>query len=267
MELGHVRIDGVRDGTSYLPPGYFGGGDTEAHRAMLDGSGQAQLPIACAVVRVGDTTVLMDAGLGPRAVEWQPEGMGAMRLEGGDLPASLAAIGMAPEDIHIVLLSHLHGDHSGWVWRDGAPFFANAIVKFGRGDWETFVERGTPGADGHGLRSLADLGRVELIERDGEVVAPSITAMHTPGHTPGHQTYIVSSGDERALFLGDALSCPVQIEAPELDALADMDRALGRATREVILREIGADDLVGGPHFPGLRFGRVLVGSGRRYWS
>jgi glyoxylase-like metal-dependent hydrolase (beta-lactamase superfamily II) len=99
-------------------------------------------------------------------------------------------------------------------------------------------------------------------------VAPGISALHTPGHTPGHYTFIVSSGDQRALFLGDAISCPLQIAAPELEALADMDKALGIATRDRILRELDDDDLVGGPHFPGLRFGRVLLGAtGRRTWT
>jgi hypothetical protein len=70
------------------------------------------------------------------------------------------------------------------------------------------------------------------------------------------------------MILGDAISCPVQVEAPQLEALADVDRGLGIATRERILRELeGSDTLVGGPHFPGLEFGRVLVGKGKRYWA
>ena len=251
---------------TYLPSAYFGELDSDAHRAMIGDDGRAQLPIACFVVRTGGLNVLLDAGLGPRTVEWQPDTGGKLTLVGGALPAGLAAIGLTAGDIDLVLLSHLHGDHSGWVWRDGAPFFPHATVCFGQGDWDTFVERAVPGADGAGFRALAELGLVRLIDNDG-VVAPGITSLHTVGHTPGHQTYVVSSGDHRALFLGDAISCPLQIEAPELAALADMDRAQGIVTRERILREIGADDLVGGPHFPGLRFGRVLTGQANRYWS
>jgi hypothetical protein len=79
---------------------------------------------------------------------------------------------------------------------------------------------------------------------------------------------VLSSGTARAIILGDAISCPLQMENAELEAVADVDRQAGIATREIILRELeGSDVLVGGPHFPGLRFGRVMAAEGRRYWS
>ena len=267
MRVGDIQLDGVQDGTAYLPSDYFGIEGTPGHDAMLNASGQAELPIACFVVRTGGLTVLLDAGFGPRSVEWSPTAGQTVRLDGGDLPAQLETHGVSAADVDLVLLSHLHGDHSGWVWRDGAPYFPNATVRFGRGDWQTFVEDGVAGANAAGFRELAAMGLVELVDGDG-VVAPGIDALHTPGHTPGHLTFVVSSGGQRALFLGDAISCPVQIEAPEFDALADMDRVLGIATRDRILRELEEGDLVGGPHFPGLRFGRVLTGQrGRLTWT
>jgi glyoxylase-like metal-dependent hydrolase (beta-lactamase superfamily II) len=217
-------------------------------------------------VYTGGLKVLLDAGLGPRAVEWEPTPGAVVRLLGGGLPGSLLALGLRPDDIDVVLLSHLHGDHSGWIWQEGRPFFPNAMVRFGTGDWTTFVEEQAPGADSEGIRALAEMGRVELIERDGEV-APGITSLHTPGHTPGHQTFVVSSGQQRALFLGDALSCPLQIEEPELEALADMDRRLGIETRERLLREVEEGEYVSGPHFPDVRFGRMIAGNGALHWN
>jgi glyoxylase-like metal-dependent hydrolase (beta-lactamase superfamily II) len=264
--IGDIKIEGVRDGTTTLPPDHFGLEGTRSHESILGADGLIHLPIAGFVVGTGGKLVLMDAGLGPTTVEWMPDDGKPVKLEGGDLPRSLAAIGVRPEDIDIVLLSHLHGDHSGWIWQNDAPFFPNATVRFGKGDWETYVEQGVPGANGEGFRLLAGLGKVDLIESDGEV-APGISSLHTPGHTPGHQTYIVSSGNERALFLGDALACPVQMELPEFEALADMDKAVGIATREKILKEISGGDYVSGPHFPEVRFGRMIVGEGKPYWN
>ncbi len=259
-------IEGVRDGTSYLPSDHFGVEDTAAHRSVLGADGTLHLPIAGFLLYTKGLKVLLDAGLGPRSILWEAQPGKAVRLDGGGLPYALRALGVFPADIDVVLLSHLHGDHSGWVWHDDKPFFPNAIVKFGRADWRTFVEQEVRGADAAGLRALAAAGRVELIDSDTEV-APGVHSLHTPGHTPGHQTYVVSSGGERALFLGDAIACPVQMETPDLEALADMDKSLGIQTRNRILREIEGTDYLSGPHFPDVRFGRVLIGEGRRLWS
>jgi len=264
--VGTIDVIGVQDGASFVSPGIFGAPDLPSHRELIGDDGRLELPISAFVVRSRGITALIDAGLGDRTVEWKPAGEGPQKLTGGRLPTALAEAGVAPDDIDVVLLTHLHLDHNGWVWHDDAPTFPNATVRFGAPDWDALVE-GTEGESARMMRSLADLGHVQPIDVDGEVL-PGISALATPGHTPGHTTYVLASGGERAMILGDAISCPVQIEAPELEALADVDRQLGIATRDRILRELeGSDTLVGGPHFPGLAFGRVVAGNGRRTWS
>ena len=99
-------------------------------------------------------------------------------------------------------------------------------------------------------------------------IAPGITVIGTPGHTPGHAGVILSSGGERAFILGDAISCPVQLEEPEWSGMGDMDKDLARRSQEAVVREAeetGA--LLTAAHFPGLTFGRVLTGKGKRYWE
>jgi glyoxylase-like metal-dependent hydrolase (beta-lactamase superfamily II) len=92
--------------------------------------------------------------------------------------------------------------------------------------------------------------------------------MAMPGHTPGHAGVVLSWNNERAFILGDAISCPAQLEEPEWSGLGDIDAKLARRTQEALAQEVeGTGALVGASHFPGLTFGRVLRGEGRRYWE
>jgi glyoxylase-like metal-dependent hydrolase (beta-lactamase superfamily II) len=114
---------------------------------------------------------------------------------------------------------------------------------------------------------LAGAGRLDPLDGDMVAIAPGLTARHTPGHTPGHYGFVVSSGESRAVILGDAVECPLQLEEPDFSALSDVDPALAARTRETLWRELeGTDTLMTGAHFPGLEFGRVLAGTGKRFF-
>jgi hypothetical protein len=78
---------------------------------------------------------------------------------------------------------------------------------------------------------------------------------------------VVSSGEERAILLGDAVHCPVELLEDEWEFIADVDAALARRTRAALVREIeGAGIPVAAAHFPEMRFGRMLPAAGRRNW-
>jgi glyoxylase-like metal-dependent hydrolase (beta-lactamase superfamily II) len=103
---------------------------------------------------------------------------------------------------------------------------------------------------------------------DGAAIAPGVNVIATPGHTPGHASVVVSSGQERAFILGDVIACPAQLEETEWSGLGDMDPALARRSQEAVAQEAEASGaLLAAAHFPGLTFGRVLRGEGRRYWA
>jgi glyoxylase-like metal-dependent hydrolase (beta-lactamase superfamily II) len=261
VKIGDIELIPLSDGTIALPPAFYVGLDWSTHGDLLNDDGKIEIPVGCFLVRSGDRTVLLDAGIGTRQVgDWG---------HGGALPAELAAVGVRPVDIDTVICTHLHLDHVGWLVQDGLPFFPNATVRFGRGDWDVLVEGERADAEvAAAMRLLDTLGRLDPIEGDNVALAPGLTARHTPGHTPGHYGLVLSSGVERAVLLGDAVECPLQLDEPDFYAVSDVDPELGRRTREALWRELeGTDALVTAAHFPGLEFGRVLSGTGTRWFT
>lgn len=102
----------------------------------------------------------------------------------------------------------------------------------------------------------------------GVSLAPGVDVIGLPGHTPGHAGVVISSGGQRAFLLGDAIGCPAQVTESEWSGMSDIDPQLARRSQEALLREVeGTADVVAAAHFPGLAFGRVLRGEGRRYWQ
>ncbi len=258
VKVGDIEVIPLSDGTCRMPPGYFPNADWSAHQALLGPDGTMRLPIGCFLVRTGDRTVLVDAGLGPLDLDW---------LVGGDLPAELAAHGVSPADFDTVVCTHLHMDHAGWLVEGGAAYFPNATVRFGAGDWNRWVEGAREGDRiREAMLLLEREHRLEPIDGDGASIAPGITARAAPGHTLGHHVLVVSSGDERLLLLGDAVTCPVQLEEEDWQAMSDMDPALSRRTRDALWAELeGTTTPFTAAHFPDLQFGRVLRGNGKRY--
>lgn len=265
MRIGDIDIHPITDGTFRAGPAYFGDHVTAAgHEDYFSRDGKAWLPIGCFLIRTGSRHVLVDAGLGPA----MSDAGDRMLLVGGQLPLGLRAVGVSPGDIDAVICTHLHADHCGWLFDlDGAPVFPKAGLWFGAGDWEHFVlspQARMPDHIRYGLRN-ADGSRIHLLTQDTTVV-PGVDVMMTPGHTPGHLSVVVSSAGRRALLLGDAVTCPLQLDEPTWRSMGDVDPGLAARVRERLFRELADENTEGvGAHFPELRFGRVLEGRGRTW--
>jgi glyoxylase-like metal-dependent hydrolase (beta-lactamase superfamily II) len=265
MRVGAIDLVPLSDGTFVARPEYFGAHavpDSPSH--PFDPEGFAWLPIGCFLLRTHDRVILVDAGMGP-AREDLPHGMA---LVGGQLPAGLRAAGVEPGEITDVVLTHLHADHVGWLYdRNGSPGFRHAKLWFGAGDWDHFVSG--PGQIAEHIQHGLVSGLTDVHALGGDfALAPGVDLIATPGHTPGHVSVILSSGSQRAILLGDAITCPVQLDEPTWHSFADVDPALAARTRERLWRELEGEDVVGaGAHFPELRFGRVIVAEGRSIWS
>jgi len=272
FKIGDLDVTVVSDGEAGAPGTVYFQGTTaeswEPHKRWLDHEGNVRFPFSCLVVQSGDRTVLIDTGLGP---------VNMFGFTGGALLTELASAGFKPEDIDTVFITHLHIDHCGTVaLPDGdkhKAVFPNATYM-----WSSDEDRFWRSAE---ARTLARAGAADLMPKmfaaiegkfkaadDGDIIAPGINAIGTPGHTPGHAGVILSSDGERAFILGDAISCPVQLEQPEWSGMGDMDKALARRTQEAVAKEAESSGaLLTAAHFPGLTFGRVLAGKGKRYWE
>jgi glyoxylase-like metal-dependent hydrolase (beta-lactamase superfamily II) len=203
------------------------------------------------------------------------------KIRTGSFGANLAALGCSPADVTDVVLSHLHFDHIGWVSMDGAPYFPNAVIRCEGHDAEHFLrhDRGHDddyfsfeyGAMSIKQRMAPVLGRLETWHEDAEL-APGISARFTPGHTPGSSAFVLTSGRDRAMILGDAVHCPYELENPDFNrasgfSVSDADGQQADASRQAIRDEaIESEAFVSAPHFPGLRFGRLHLGETPRSW-
>jgi len=270
IAVGNVRLTYLPDGhASYAPNQMFREATAEAwklHPEWLNDEGRLVLSIGGILLRTGDRTILVDTGLGDK----QANVPGLVTRVGGTLLASLASAGLKPSDIDIVLYTHLHHDHVGWtsqaVGDERVLTFPNARHLVHRQEWDHW--RGTDALPGPSLvevqRPLEN--RIELVEI-GQAVAPGVDIMATPGHTPGHTSVIVLSGNQRAIILGDAIHCPVQLDEPTWNCVFDVDPDLGRRTRERLWAELEDPSTVtAGGHFADFTFGRVIRAEGKARW-
>jgi glyoxylase-like metal-dependent hydrolase (beta-lactamase superfamily II) len=232
---------------------------TAAHDALANQDNELVMPIGCFLV-LGEKTVLIELGYGPHTA--------GSTMVGGNLLAQLRAVGLTPNDIDIVCLSHLHPDHIGWLGNEhGEPVFPNAQVYFGAEDWAYFVEseRANLPLEPHirsTLETLARHERITLLTSDTPITG-ALTRLAAPGHTPGHSIFAITNRGNHALLFGDALYCAEQMTELDWAAATDVDRRLARSTREKYLRSLDeTGGLALGCHFPGLVSRRVLISNG-----
>lgn len=225
------------------------------------------LDVNCFVIRHGNRLILSDAGSGHT--------MGATL---GYLPDNLRAVGIDPAAIDIILLTHLHPDHSlGLVDEGGAAVFPNAQLIMHEIEAAFWLDRTPKPDDSERIARNTKAQRMvtapyrDRIRRikDGEVL-PGITAMLRPGHTPGHTNWLIQSGGERILIWGDIVHlAAVQMARPDATLVFDVEPQVARITRERVLDWAAAEQIcVAGAHLPFPGFGNVVrAGRGFSYRS
>jgi glyoxylase-like metal-dependent hydrolase (beta-lactamase superfamily II) len=220
------------------------------------------------LVRSEGRTILVDTGLGPKPAD-TPD------VPWGTLLEDFKANGITPEDIDMVVMTHLHRDHVGWnlLSQSGkyTPTFPNARYWMSTKDWEACHQPEVqqdrfPNAPTC-VWPLETLGLVELMQGE-HVLTRDLTAIPTPGHTPGHMSILITSQGERALILGDVAHNPAQVHETDWVSRADMDPEVTRQTRRALMERLEREGIVvAAGHFPAPGFGKVVRLQDRRYWQ
>ena len=219
-------------------------------RIPADERNRIQLGMRCLLVEHPVGLVLVDSGIGNKEDDKFRQIYGVENAGAGGrtwLEDGLAALGHRPEDVALVINTHLHFDHAGgntFVEAGGAlrPAFPNAryVVQAGEYHYATHTNERTGGSYlPWNFVPLHNLGRLDLVDGDREIV-PGISAVRTPGHVPHHQSLLIESRGERALYLGDVIPTAAHLplawimgyDVEPLVTLESKRRVLARAAAE-----------------------------------
>jgi glyoxylase-like metal-dependent hydrolase (beta-lactamase superfamily II) len=232
--------------------------------AFMPATNSLAIPFTTLLVNTGSKLILIDTGTG-----------GQMAATAGTFGANLAAAGISPKAIDIILISHFHPDHiNGIKTKDDEHVFPNAEIKVPAREWDFWMDDGNLSRAGDSTRTYFLNARrifkniakdVSRFAPDAEV-APGITSIAAPGHTPGHTAFAVASGDQSMLVLSDTTNHPkLFVRHPEWQAVLDMDGPLAVETRKRLLDRAASDRmLVQGYHFPFPASGHIAK-SGRGF--
>jgi len=271
VTIGEVEIVRLLDGTFRVDGGAMFGVVPRtlwAAKAAPDRENRITLALNCYLIRTPGANVLLDTGVGPDVGRRYIDFYSFDRRPG--LLAALAEIGLGPEDIDVVVNSHLHFDHCGGNTTkkaDGtwAPTFPRARYVVQRGEWEQAlhpVERDRPSYMPARLKPLADSGRLELREGEGTIVTGVDTVL-VAGHTAFHQGVKVASGGRTFFYAADAIPTAAHVDLDYITSFDLYPADTFEAKKALLARAEAEGWVLGFSHDLGTPFGS-LKRAGRR---
>jgi glyoxylase-like metal-dependent hydrolase (beta-lactamase superfamily II) len=261
VKVGDLEVTALYDGTGVFDPHWLSGTKVAMDgvvKALHEDPHTLDVVDMGFLVNTGKQLILIDAGAGA----WW--GGGAL----GRLAGSLRSAGYTPEEVDIVLVTHLHSDHvGGLTTQDGKCVFPNADVYVAKAESDFWLSPE--------IAAKAPKDAQPFFQSAQAITAPYIKAgrWHTfsgsesivegmqlvplPGHTPGHTGYEFSSKGQRILFWGDIVHAQrIQLQHPEITAVFDIDQTAAATARNQLLLKLAREDvLIATPHtsfFPAL---------------
>jgi glyoxylase-like metal-dependent hydrolase (beta-lactamase superfamily II) len=265
FQVGSIQCAVLSDGYfAYPTDWFFPNADPEGLRQALEArhlpAHSVLSPYTCLLIETGRHVVLVDTGAG-----------GTSRTTGA-IRARLEMLGIRPQDVDTVILTHAHPDHIGGVaTAHGQPVFRNARHILAEREFEFWMGR----ADLSGMRVPQELKasmvrtarrsldairfQIETVDAEREIV-PGVWALPAPGHTPGHLALLISDGGKHLLNIGDAAVHPLHLEDPTLENGFDLapDRA-GAMRSELLARAVEERMRMLAFHFPFPSVGKVTA--------
>lgn len=211
LEIGSIRITGLRDGFFYLDGGAMFGVVPKVLWEKLmpaDEKNRIKLGLNSLLVQTPEANILIETGIGESLPEKFRKYYSIEREP--DLLTVLQEAGLSPEEIDFVINTHLHFDHCGGNTRktdEGkfVPTFPRAEYIIQQGEWEYAFSpspRDKPSYLEHTFQPLADWGRLHLV-KGKYTVSPGVEVIPVPGHTRHHQCVRIKSAGRTVFFLGD----------------------------------------------------------------
>jgi glyoxylase-like metal-dependent hydrolase (beta-lactamase superfamily II) len=208
--LGDFELTVVSDGTYFLDGGAFFGVVPKtmwSKKVTPDEKNRVDAGLNSLLVRTGDKNILIETGIGNKLSEKLVQ----IYTQPAKLLDNLHALGVAPEDIDIVINTHLHFDHCGWNTVRRAEqvvaTFPKAKYYAQRGEWEhgrLQLERDAVSYMSPNYDPLLETGQMVLLNGDLELL-PGISVKVFPGHTASMQAVIIESGDKKACYISDLI--------------------------------------------------------------
>jgi len=254
---GDLRIHALEGGLQWLDGGaMFGVVPKPLWERRIPADPRNRIPLAmrCLLVETPDELVLIETGLGNKETEKFVEiyGVDNAAPEGGPvgadrLQSAIRAAGFSPDEVTVVVNTHLHFDHAGGnTYRDADGevrlSFPRARYFVQRGEWEyahRTNERTQASYLPYNFDPVEAAGRMSLIEGEREIV-PGIVAVPTPGHTPHHQSIVVRSAGETACYLADLVPTMAHLPLPWIMGY-DVEPLLTLESKRTLLARAGAE--------------------------